>query len=101
MPNKVFKLRVLNINCQSLVNKKAEFHALLDLHNPDIVIGTESWLTPNHLDSECFPHSLGYIPCREDRGAGTVVGGVFVLVKDTLIATDQKQLKTDREIIWR
>ena len=31
-PNKIFKLRALNINCQSLVNKKAEFHALLNLH---------------------------------------------------------------------
>ena len=100
VPTKFFKLRVLNINCQSLVNKKAEFHALLDLHNPDIVIGTESWLTPNHLDSEFFPHSLGYTPFREDRGAGTVGGGVFILVKDTIIATEQKQLKTDCEIIW-
>ena len=67
VPNNFFKLRELNINCQSLVNKKAEFHALLDLHNPDIVIGTEFWLTPNHLDSEFFPHSLGYTPLREDR----------------------------------
>ena len=33
VPNKIFKLRVLNINCQSLVNKKAEFHALLNLPN--------------------------------------------------------------------
>ncbi|MCG7865188.1 MAG: hypothetical protein JAY74_02330 [Candidatus Thiodiazotropha taylori] len=99
-PNKIFKLRVLNINCQSLVNKKAEFHALLDLHKPDIVIGTESWLTPNHYDSEFFPKSLGYTPFREDRGAESAGGGVFILVKDTIIATEQKQLKTDCEIIW-
>ena len=38
--SKIFKFRVLNMNCQSLVNKKAEFHALFDLHKPDIVIGT-------------------------------------------------------------
>ena len=98
--NKIFQLRVLNINCQSLVNKKAEFHALLHLHNPDIVIGTESWLTPNHYGSEFFPKSLGYTPFREDRGADTVGGSVFILVKDTIIAIEQKQLKTDCEIIW-
>ena len=45
-------------------------------------------------------HSLGYTPFREDRGAGTVGGGVFILVKDTIIATEQKQLKTDCGIIW-
>ena len=100
LPNKIFKLRVLNINCQSLVNKKAEFHALLDLHKPDIVIRAESWLTPYHFDSEFFPKSLGYTPFREDWGADTVGGGVFILVKDTIIATEQKQLKTDCEIIW-
>ena len=94
-PNKSLKFRVLNINCQLLVNKKAEFYALLDLHKPD-----ESWLTPNHYDSEFFPKSLGYTPFREDRGADTVGGCVFILVKDTIIATEQKQLKTDCEIIW-
>ena len=52
--NHIFKLKVLNVNCQSIVNKKAEFHALLDHHNPDVVIGTESWLTADHLDSEYF-----------------------------------------------
>ena len=76
-PNKIFKLRVLNMNCQSLVNKKADFHALLDLHKPGIIIGTESWLTPNHFVSEFFPKSLGYTPFREDRGADTVGGGVL------------------------
>ena len=102
VPNKFFKLGVLNINCQSLVNKKAEFHVLLELHNPDIVIGTESWLKPNHLDSEFFPRSLGSATLHFVRiwGAGTVGGGVFILVKDTIIATEQEQLKTDYEIIW-
>ena len=51
---KISKLWVMNINCQSLANKKAEFYSLLDTHKPDIVIGTESWLTPNHSDSDFF-----------------------------------------------
>ena len=48
-------LKVININCQSIVNKRAEFYALLDYHDPDIVIGTESWLSAKHLNSEFFP----------------------------------------------
>ncbi|MCG8046380.1 MAG: hypothetical protein JAY66_11960 [Candidatus Thiodiazotropha taylori] len=98
--NKIYNLKVLNINCQSLVNKKAEFQALLDLHKPDIVVGTESWLTPEHHDSEFFPSVLGYTPFREDRVTDTKGGGVFILVKDSLYATEQKQFKTNCEIIW-
>ena len=52
---KISQLKVLNVNCQSIVNKKADFHDLIDKHKLDIiVVGTESWLTPNHLSSEFF-----------------------------------------------
>ena len=63
-------------------------------------MGTESWLTPNHLDSEFSPKYLGFTPFRRDRESGTSGGGIFVLVKDTFIASEQKQLKTDCEIVW-
>lgn len=58
------------------------------------------WPTLNHLDREFFPKALGYTPFREDRVADTAGGGVFILVKDTIIATEQKQPETDCEIIW-
>ena len=93
-------LTVLNINCRSIINKKAEFQTIIDEHRPDIVVGTESWLTKNHLSSEIFPNSLGYTSFRQDRVTDTCGGGVFILVKDNLIATEQKQLKTNCEIIW-
>lgn len=73
---KTSKLRVLNVNCQSLVNKKAEFYSFLDTYKPDIVIGTESWFTSKHLYNEFFPPSLGYIPFRQDRGKDAM-GEVF------------------------
>ena len=78
------------------MNKKAEFYALRDKHKPGIVVGTESLLTPNHIDSDVFPksRSLGFTPFRQDRESGTSGCGVFVLVKDTFIAQEQKQLKT-------
>ena len=64
------------------------------------MVGTEPWLTPNHLNIECFLKSLGFALFRQDRELGTSGGGVFILVKDTLIASEQKQLKTECEIIW-
>ena len=82
------------------MNKKAEFQALLDLHKPDIVVGTESWLTSDHYDSEFFPLSLRYTPFRQDRNKNKKGGGVFILVKDSLYAPEQKQFKTNCEVIW-
>ena len=52
------------------------------------------------MSSKIFPKSLGYTPFRQDREADTYGGGVFILVKDTHIATEQKQLKTNCELIW-
>ena len=34
----------MNINCRSILDKKSEFHSVLDYTKPDIIIGTESWL---------------------------------------------------------
>ena len=40
-------LRILIMNCQSLKNKKAEIHTIIDSAKPDIIFGNESWLTPD------------------------------------------------------
>ena len=93
-------MKILNINCQSIINKRSEFQSVLDLEKPDLVIGTESWLNTDYLDSEIFPRSLGYTSFRLDRASGTNGGGVFILVKDTLVASRQKTLETDCEVIW-
>ena len=37
-------LRILTINCRSIIDKKSEFESVLDYIKPDIVCGTESWL---------------------------------------------------------
>ena len=64
------------------------------------MVGTASWLTSSHLNSESSPKNLGYTHFRQGREADTHGDGVFVLVKDTFIATEQKQLKTNCEPIW-
>ena len=38
-------LVLLQINCRSICNNILEFWNLIDTYNPDVVIGTESWLS--------------------------------------------------------
>jgi hypothetical protein len=38
-------LVLLQVNCKSICNKILEFWNLIDTYNPDVVIGTESWLS--------------------------------------------------------
>jgi hypothetical protein len=99
--NKTFinKLKIICINCQSIINKKLEFQCLIEKEKPDIVAGTESWLKTEHYNNEIFPPELGYSVFRNDRLKGKG-GGVFLLVKSNLLASEQPQFRTDCEIIW-
>ena len=51
-------LRILIMNCQSIKNKKAELHTIIDSAKPDIILGNESWLTPEIKNSEISPTPL-------------------------------------------
>jgi hypothetical protein len=37
-------LVLLRANCRSILNKTLEFWNFVDTYNPDVIIGTESWL---------------------------------------------------------
>ena len=78
-----------------------EFHCLFDIENPDVVVGTESWLNPDIAISEIFPG--GYRPTvfRADRKSKASHGaGVFILVRNGLLCTDQPQFQADCELLW-
>lgn len=92
-------LKILIVNCRSIVDKKLEYENMVTSTNPDIIIGTESWLKPKHFDNEIFHPDLGYTPYRRDRKkqAG---GGVFIAVKNCIIAQEATNLQTDCENIW-
>ena len=92
------KLKILNINFQSIVNKVPEFQCVIDTEKPDVVIGTESWLSPEISSSEIFP--LGYTAYRRDRDSKKRSGGVFVLVRDNIVCTEQTQFHTNCEMVW-
>ena len=42
------------MNFQSIRNKQAEIHAVIDSAKPDIILGNESWLAPEIKNSEIF-----------------------------------------------
>lgn len=56
---------VLLLNCQSIKNRVDDFTGLLQVLNPDIVFGTESWLDDAVKDGEIFP--TDYRVYRKDR----------------------------------
>ena len=92
------KLKIININFQSVVNKVPELHLLIDTEKPDVVIGTESWLAPEISSGEIFPPD--YTAYRTDRKSKTRSGGVFILVRNSLICTEQAQFRTNCEMVW-
>jgi len=47
-------VKVLVVNCHSIVDKKKEYENLIHSTKPDVVIGTESWLKPKHLTARMF-----------------------------------------------
>ena len=70
------KLKIININCQSIRAKLPDFEAMLATEDPDIVVGTESWLTNSVATGEVFPRN--YNVFRRDR-ISTNRGGGFLL----------------------
>ena len=42
------------MNCRSAKNKIADIAAVIDQYKPDIIFGTESWLTSNIESNEIF-----------------------------------------------
>ncbi|XP_076434604.1 uncharacterized protein LOC143274619 [Babylonia areolata] len=95
-------LRFLNVNCYSIVGKVAEFSNLVQAIRPDIIVGTESWLTQYHKNAEIFPR--GFAIYRRDRPPGEwgkeSGGGVFILVSEDLTSHEMPELSAGYENLW-
>ena len=89
----------MQVNCQSLPAKRESFFCLIEEQKPDIVVGTESWLSSHHSDNECFPTDH-YTVIRRDRGGNTRGGGVFIAARNDLIIVREDTLETNCEILW-
>ena len=92
-------LKILNVNCQSVVGKKASLLNMCETTGADIVIGTESWLSDQHLSTEIFPDE--YKVFRRDRKKRKGCG-VFILVKNHLQCMEPEELRIDHdcEMTW-
>ena len=92
-----FKISIMN--CQSINNKIPEFHTFLDSTDPDVVLGTESWLKAGTMNCEIFPDM--YNVFRKDRNPEVKAngGGVFILVKKLYVASEIK-LDTNCELLF-
>ena len=92
------------MNCKSVSNKKGRFQNLIDSTNPDIVVVTESWLSPKHADGEIGePGRFGcdFTIHRRDRDTDTHGGGVFIAVRNDLKSTQCEDLEPDScELMW-
>jgi hypothetical protein len=55
----------IQVNCRSIYNKALEFWNLVDTYNPDIIIGTESWLREVIGNNEIFRPD--FTTFRKDR----------------------------------
>ena len=87
------KLAVANF-C-AVTNKQSELVTFLNLHDIDILCGTESHLYETILNSELFPQNFNVF--RNDRNI--YGGGVFIMVKDTLLSS-QVDTGASCEIVW-
>ena len=61
-----------------------ELWNLVDTYNPDVVIGTESWLKEDIKNAEVF--RTDFTTYRRDRTARG--GGVFICVKNIIASTE-------------
>ena len=90
-------LRFLCINFQSARKKCKNIATLVETVCPDIILGTETWLSPDICSSEIFDECLGYDVHRNDR-PDNPHGGVLIAAKKDLELQDIKCSK-DLELI--
>ncbi|KAK3096098.1 hypothetical protein FSP39_023212 [Pinctada imbricata] len=89
------RFRILSLNIQSVRSKMSTFANIVDSSNPDIIVGTETWLRPEIHDAEFTPP--GYmVKARRDRHDG--YGGVFIMTNVNL-PCEEIQISTTSEVV--
>ena len=78
--NGIESLKLIFLNSQSIVAKRASLAVLLDDYNPDVIAVSETWLSSDISSSEFFPD--GYYVFRKDRADG--YGGVLLACRSSI-----------------
>lgn len=76
-------LRILNINFQSLRKKGKLLETVILDSDPDIILGTETWLDDSIKSSDILPNEFEYTIHRRDRSTDHH-GGVLSAAKNHL-----------------
>ena len=71
-------------------------HAIVQEHQPDIIIGCESQIDQSYNSSEVFPK--GYHVFHKDCCEGG--GGVFTCVNNEFSVSEVPSLDKDAELVW-
>ena len=91
------QLKVMVVNFQGLRSKISDLACCIEQHSPDIIIGTETYLTDNVLNNELIPN---YTIIRKDRDFSPSKGGILLAFRDDLVVTHPPDLNADWEIVW-
>ena len=91
-------MKILNINFQSICNKIPNLRELIHTQHPDIIIGTETWLTPDVTNNEIIPPDLSYIIYRKDRCDG--YGGIMIAIAQSLAPSEILLPSISCETLW-
>ena len=92
-------VKIALINFQSIREEMPLFYTFIDSNKPDIIVGTETWLTVKIYDNEIFPPELGYTVYRRDR-IDKRGGGVIILVNSKFTSVLRSELNTNCENLW-
>ena len=89
-------IKIININFQSICNKKPDLLEIINSVKPDIIIGTETWLDKSIPSTDYSPNNM-YNIYRNDRTPNTKDkshGGVLAITKD-FISSEITERKTN------
>ena len=98
VPRKDNNWSTLVINANSIANKKAELAAIAEYCDPDLMLISETKLSPDILNGEFVPE--GYMGrFRKDRKRGA--GGVMIISKDCYKIVDSDiTVQNENESVW-
>ena len=80
------------------MNKRAEFIHLIDSLKPDIIVGTETWLSDSIKNSKIIPDNMNFTIYRRDREDS--YGGVMIAISICIPSVRLQDLQTSCEILW-
>ena len=80
------------------MNKKAAFHEFIFTYKPHIIVGTETWLSPDISNNEVISAEWNYNIYRKDRPDS--YGGVMIAISKQINSHEITALQTNCELLW-